>query len=129
MHEQDMSILRALVPVAWADGHFHDKEKQMLDALLDAFGANDDEKKHVRDYAASPKKLEDIDLATLSAGDRRLLLQHAVLLSFADGDQGKEEQEFLDKLVAHLRIPADEAKPLVDAASQRAKQHLKLLKA
>ncbi len=128
MHEQDMSILRALVPVAWADGEFHDKEKQMLDALLDAFGADDGEKKAVIDYAAKPKKLEDIDLATLSAGDRRLLLQHAVLLSFADGAQGKEEKDFLDKLITHLKVPAEEAQPLIDAASQRAKTHLNLLK-
>jgi uncharacterized membrane protein YebE (DUF533 family) len=128
MHEQDMSILRALVPVAWADGEFHDKEKQMLDALLEAFGANDEEKKAVHAYAEKPKKLEDIDLSSLSGGDRRLLLQHAVLLSFVDGTQGKEEVAFLDKLMAHLKIPADEAKPLIDAAAQRAKTHLKLLK-
>jgi uncharacterized membrane protein YebE (DUF533 family) len=128
MHEQDMSILRALVPVAWADGELHDKEKQMLDALLEAFGADDDEKKSVLSYAEKPKKLDDIDLSSLSGGDRRLLLQHAVLLSFVDGTQGKEEQEFLDKLVGHLKIPAEEAKPLVDAAAQRAKSHLKLLK-
>lgn len=127
MHEQDMSILRALVPMAWADGEFHDKEKQMLDALLDAFGATDDEKKAVRDYAAQPRKLEDIDLATLSAGDRRLLLQHAVILSYVDGKQGKDEAEFLDALVSHLKVPADEATPLMDAAAQRAKTHLKLL--
>ena len=128
MHEQDMSILKALVPVAWADGDFADKEKQMLEALLDAFGASDEEKNALRGYAEKPKKLEDIDLATLSAGDRRLLLQHAVVLTFADGKQVADEEAFLKKLAEYLRIPGDEAKPLIAAAEGRAKAHIEMLK-
>jgi uncharacterized membrane protein YebE (DUF533 family) len=128
MHDQDMAILRALVPVAWADGKFADNEKQMLDALLDAFGASDEEKQSLRAYAAEPKTLGDIDLSTLSAGDRRLLLQHAVVLSFADGKQVSEEQAFLKQLADHLRIPAEEAQQLIAAATARAKAHIELLK-
>lgn len=40
MHEQNKAILQALVPVAWADGKFADQEKEVLDALLEAFGAS-----------------------------------------------------------------------------------------
>jgi tellurite resistance protein len=127
MHDQDFAILKALVPVAWADGEFKEREKQTLDALLDAFGATDAEREAIRSFAASPKKLEDIDLAALSAGDRRQLLQHAVLLSFSDGDQSKEEQEFLAQLVTYLHVPKEEADTLMAGAAERAKKHLDLL--
>src|SRR5688572_1913744 len=56
MHEQEFAIVRALVPVAWADGDFADKEKEMLEALLDAYGANDGEKQQLRDYAKEKRR-------------------------------------------------------------------------
>jgi tellurite resistance protein len=127
MHEQDIAIVRALVPVAWADGEFADQERETLEALLDAYNATDDEKKSLRDYAKERRTLDDIQLQELSTDDRRTLLQHAVLLSFADGKQTPDEVEFLHKLAAKLRIPEAEAKTTMDAAAERAKKFLHLL--
>jgi tellurite resistance protein len=127
MHDQDFAIVRALVPVAWADGVFADKEKETLEALLDAFGADDVEKDKIRVFAETKKTLDDIDLQELSADDRRILLQHAVLLSFADGNQDDAERKFLDELVVRLKIPTDEAKAIMDASAARAKKFLNLL--
>lgn len=124
MHEEDLAIIKALVPVAWADGVFAEKEKETLEALLDAFHATEDERQEIRAYAAEKKSLDDINLQDLSADDRRILLQHAVLLSFVDGDQGDEERRFLDALVAKLKIPAEEAKELMVFAADRAKKLL-----
>jgi tellurite resistance protein len=124
MHEQDLAIVRALVPVAWADGVFEAREKEMLDALLDAYQASDKEKEMLREYAETKRTLDDIDVQELSADDRRVLFQHAVLLSFADGDQSADEVEFLGKLAAKLRIPEDESKTLMEVAAERAKKHL-----
>jgi tellurite resistance protein len=127
MHEQDIAIVRALVPVAWADGEFHEQERDTIDALLDAFNATDDEKSSVREYAKTRRTLEDIDLQELSADDRRVLLQHAVLLSYADGKQTPDEVEFLVQLAAKLKIPEGESKDLMSAAGERAKKFLHLL--
>jgi tellurite resistance protein len=127
MHEQDIAIVKALVPVAWADGVFADQERETLEALLDAYDATDDEKAQLREYAKERKTIDDINLQDLSADDRRVLLQHAVLLSFADGDQSSDELEFLDKLATKLKIPADEAKPMMAAAAERAKKFLPVL--
>ncbi len=98
MHEQDMAIVRALVPVAWADGAFADKERETIEALLDAYSATDEERKAIRDYAAQKRTLEDINLQDLSADDRRVLLQHAVLLCFVDNDFSEDERTFLTGL-------------------------------
>ena len=127
MDEQDLAIVKALVPVAWADGVFEEREREMVDAILDAYRATDEEKAAIRDYAKSPRKLDDIDLTELSADDRRVLLQHAVLLSFADGTQSADELETLQALTRKLRIPDDEAQALLTAGAERARRYLHLI--
>ncbi len=127
MHEQDYAIVRALVPVAWADGKFADREKETLDALLDAFGADEVERAQLNAFAAEKKSLDDINLQDLSADDRRVLLHHAVLLTFADGDQDETERTFLVELAKRLHIPDEEAKAIQDASAARAKKYLNLL--
>jgi len=124
MHDQDMAIIKALVPVAWADGVFAQREKEMIDALLDAYSATDKEKEMVHEYAEKKRSLEDIDLQELSADDRRVLLQHAILLSFADGEQSTDEVDFLKGLATRLRIPDTEASTLMTAGAERAKKYL-----
>src|SRR5580692_2499704 len=66
MHEQNMAILKSLVSVAWADGVFANEEKEMVEALIAAFEATDDEAKQIRDYAAVKRTLEDIPVTELS---------------------------------------------------------------
>jgi uncharacterized membrane protein YebE (DUF533 family) len=127
MHEQDMAIVRALIPVAWADGDFADKEKETIDALLDAYNASEAERKDIHAYAAQKRTIDDINLQDLSTDDRRVLLQHAVLLCYVDNDFSKEEQKFLEELSGRLKIPTEEAKALIFAAGERAKKLLTLL--
>jgi uncharacterized tellurite resistance protein B-like protein len=127
MHEQDIAIVKALVPVAWADGVFAAPEKEMLDALLDAYRASDKEKEMLHEYAEQKRTLDDIDLQELSADDRRVLFQHAVLLTFADGDQSKDEIALLVALATKLRIPEAEAQSLMQAGAARARKYLHLI--
>jgi len=127
MHEQDMAIVKALVPVAWADGVFAETEKQMLDALLDAYRATDEEKEIIREYAEKKRTIDDIQLQELSADDRRTLFQHAVLLTYADGDQSADEVTFLAGLAKRLRIADEERDTLMKAGGERAKKYLHLI--
>jgi uncharacterized tellurite resistance protein B-like protein len=127
MHEQDLAIVKALVSVAWADGVFAERERAMLDALLDAYGATPEDRSAIYAYAETRRTLDDIDPQDLSAEDRRILLQHAVLLTFADGEQSNEETDLLAALWAKLRIPEAEARTLLEAGAERAKKSLHLL--
>jgi uncharacterized tellurite resistance protein B-like protein len=127
MHEQNMAILKSLVSVAWADGVFADEEKEMVESLIAAFEASDAEAKQIRAYAAEKKTLDDLPLSDLSADDRRVLVQHAVLLTYVDGTQAESERTFIDDLCKRLRIPDDEAKALVASAEARSKKFLHLL--
>ena len=127
MHEEEYAIVKSLVPVAWADGVMADKEKEMLTALLEAYRASETQKAEILEYAKEKRTLEDINLQDLSAADRRVLLQQAVLLTFVDGEQAKEEDEFLTAMSKKLRIPDEEAKGVISEAAARAKKLLDLL--
>lgn len=127
MHEQDKAIIKSLISIAWADGHLALEESEVIEALLEAFGASEDEANELREYAKTPRTLDEIPLTDLSAGDRRTLFQHAVLLTFADGKQSASESEALDSLVTLLRLPEAEAAELRSLAEERAKRLSNLL--
>ena len=127
MHDQNMAILKSLVSVAWADGVFADEEKEMVEALIAAFEATDEEAKQIRAYAEQKRTLDDIPITELSSDDRRVLVQHAVLLSYIDGVQAESEKALLVELCKKLRIPDDEADALMQSAGDRAKRFLNLL--
>ena len=127
MHIQNLAILKGLVSVAWADGRMVGEEKEVLEALLQAFEASPSEAHELRMFAREPKELSDVPLHDLSADARRLLLQHAVLLSFVDGEQDQKEKQLIDELCEVLRIPNIESRGLVAAAEERAKSLLQLL--
>jgi tellurite resistance protein len=120
------AMVKSLVAVAWADGRLHRHEQQLIDALLSAFEVDTASASALRSYAGQPRSLEDIPLNELSADDRRMLLQHAVLLTYVDGEQSAEERELLHVLAQRLRVPDREAKPLLESAARRA-QRLKTL--
>ena len=124
MHDQDKAMLKSLVAVAWADGRFADEEREMLDALLNGFDANEAEATEMRKFVETPRLLSDIPLTDLSSDDRRLLLNHAVVLTYIDGEQSDAERAMIDTLVKQLGIWADEADEIITSASKRAQRLL-----
>ncbi len=122
-----MAILKSLCAVAWADGRVAEDEVEVIEALLQAFGANDSETQLIRDYVAEPKTLDDIPLTDMDGDDRRVLLQHAVFLTFIDGHQDDKEKALLETLAERLRISSEERTQLFDLAADRARRFLNLL--
>lgn len=124
MHEQDKAILQGLVSVAWSDGNFEAREKELLSALIESFGADEEETKELQAYAAEKRTLSDIPLTELSFGDRRTLMSYAVTLSWIDGDQAESEVAFLTELREHLKISEEEFVDINNVATQRAQDIL-----
>lgn len=120
-------MVKSLVAVAWADGRVDGEENEVIEALLAAFEIGGTDADAIREYAKTERKLDEIPLTDLSASDRRMLLQHAVILTFIDGEQSEAEQTLLKDLVARLHIPDDEAKELLASAEERAKKLLELI--
>jgi uncharacterized tellurite resistance protein B-like protein len=127
MHAQNLAVVKGLVSVAWADGRVSNEETELLEALLDAFQAMPSEVHELKKFASTPRSLADVPVGDLGYAARRQLLQHAVLISYVDGEQHEKEKQLLDKLVELLDIPAPEAKDLIRAADENAQSLLKLL--
>lgn len=124
MQAEDLAVVKGLVSVAWADGRVADEESQVIDGVLAAYAASPSEQREVRRYASSKRSLEDIELTELSSASRRVLLQHAVLLTFVDGEQHQKEKDLIEDLVTLLRIPPAEAERVIESATVRARSML-----
>lgn len=127
MHEQNLAIVKGLVSVAWADGKLAAEESELIDGLLQAFDATASEAHEIRRFAERPRTLDDVPLTDLSAEDRRLLLHYAVLITFVNREQSDSERDFLQRLVARLRLPVEEAGRIMQAAESQAMSMLHLL--
>jgi uncharacterized membrane protein YebE (DUF533 family) len=127
MHSQDMALLKALVVVAWSDGDYADVERECIDGLLAAYEASETEKAELKEFAKEQRSLDDIDLQELSAADRRVLLQHGVLVTYAQKSPSQKQIDFLSQLAEHVKVPADEAASVIAAAKERALKLLHLI--
>jgi len=124
MQNHQESMLKSLIAVAWADGRIDEEEGKLVEVLLDNFGAYGEEAEQMREYAKTPRTLDDIDLTYLGASDRIQLLNHAVLLSFIDGEQSETEREVLSGLVTKLGLEEEEASAILASAAERSKKLL-----
>ncbi len=122
MQEHQEAMVKSLVAVAWADGRLDETESEVIDALAEAFELSAEDTASIREFAKEKRSLDEIPLTELSASDRRMLLQHATLLTHVDGEKSSEEVELLNELVEKLKIPKDEAKVLMEATDLRAKR-------
>ena len=98
MQEHQEAMLKSLIAVAWADGRMDGEETEVIEALLSAFEVGGEDAEAIREFAKTPKGLDDVPLTDLSASDRRQLLQHAVIVTYVDGEQSADEREILGEL-------------------------------
>ena len=127
MQDYQEAMLKSLVAIAWADGRVEAEETEVIEALVSAFDVASEDAEKIRDFAKTPKSLDDIPITDLSAADRRVLLQHAVILTYIDGKQSDDEKSFLVELTKKLRVPEDEAGEILKAADERAQRLLAFL--
>jgi uncharacterized tellurite resistance protein B-like protein len=122
MTPMEKTIVKSLVAVAWADGSLAEPESGMIDSLLWAFGATEEDESEIREFAKKKRTIKgDIVARALDQSGRELLLSHAALLTHADGKQTPAEAKLLKSLALHLEFSDDEMKRVVDTAKTRAK--------
>jgi uncharacterized membrane protein YebE (DUF533 family) len=123
MTPSEKNIVRSLVAVAWADGTVKEAESGMIDSLLWAFGASEEDEADIKEFAKKKRTIkDDVPLAELDQKDRELLLAHAALLTHADGKQTKAEEKLLKDLADHLEIAGPALKSIVEHARERAEK-------
>ncbi len=114
------TMVKCLVAVAWMDGRMSDEEGQVLDALIDSFELDERDAAALREYASTPRTLDEVTSAGLSHEERRSLLQRAVILTYVDGRQTDDEIQVVRDLIGKLDLTEDEAGELIVAAEERA---------
>lgn len=123
MTPSEKNIVKSLVAVAWADGTVKEPEAGMIDSLLWAFGASEEDEAELKEFALKKRTIkDDVPLDQLDEKDRVLLLSHAALLTHADGKQTKSEEKLLKDLAEHLGVSAAALKPIVEHARERAQK-------
>jgi uncharacterized tellurite resistance protein B-like protein len=123
MTPSEKNIVRSLVAVAWADGTVKEPEVGMIDSLLWAFGASDEDEAELKEFAKKKRTIkDDVPLDDLAPSDRELLLAHAALLTHADGKQTKAEEKLLKDLSEHLGFSSAQARPIIEHAKERAEK-------
>jgi len=119
----EKTIVKSLVAVAWADGNLAEPESGMIDSLLWAFGASDEDEHEIREFAKKKRTIKgDIVAKALDQPGRELLLSHAALLTHADGKQTPAEAKLLKSLAEHLEFSDEDTKRIVETAKDRAKK-------
>lgn len=124
MQDFQKTMVKSLVAVAWADGRVESEESEVIEALLSAYEASEDEAKDLREYAKTRRTLDDLPLDSLAPSDRDALLQHAVIITFIDGKQDEKETAFLVDLATRLGFDASRRDALLEQATARAKRLL-----
>ena len=95
----------------------------MIDGLLWAYGASDNDEAEFREFAETKRSLKDCPLLDdLSVEDKELALANAVLFTHADGDQSASEKRALAELAKKLGYSMDAAKPIIASARNRAQK-------
>lgn len=122
MTPQDLRILKSLVAVAWADGRFAKSESNVLEGLLNAFGASDAESAELREWAKRSRSLDDVPVDELTKEDREVLLGNAAVMSGADGKRTKEEDKVLELLATKLGLTDSEVEKILESAKDGALQ-------
>ena len=123
MTPSEKNIVRSLVAVAWADGTVKEPEVGMIDSLLWAFGAGEQDEAEIKEFAKKKRTIkEDVRLAELAPDDRELLLAHAALLTHSDGKQTKAEEKILKYLAEHLGFSSAQSRPIIEHAKERAEK-------
>lgn len=127
MQDYQEAMVKSLVAIAWADGRVDAGESEVIEALISAFELAGEDAQSVREYAKQPRTLDDVPLTDLAAHDRRMLLQHAVILTYVDGEQSDAERRILDELTTKLHLEGEEAVALRATAEDRAKKLFSVL--
>ena len=127
MENTRKKLLKLLVALAWADGRVRAEEMEVIEAMLDTFRVDAEAAAEVREFARTPRTLDDVEVDGITVDDAGLVLYQAVLLTFIDGEQTDTEIRLLEQFMEKIGLTREEAAPIMERATARAKNLLAVL--
>lgn len=128
MDDTRKKLLKLLVALAWADGRVDAEEMEVVEAVLDAFRADDETAREIRVFAKEPRTLDDVNVEDVTKDEASLVLYQAVLLTFIDGEQSEKEIRLLHQFMEKIGLTPEEAAPILERATARAENLLSVLR-
>ena len=127
LDDRKKKLLKLLVALAWADGRVDSEEMEVVEAMLDTFGADSKGGAEIRQWAAERRSFDDVDVSGLTEEDAELVLFQGVLLTFIDGEQSEGEKRILDAFVEKIGLSQERAAAVLETATARARDLLQEL--
>lgn len=127
MDDTRKRLIKLLVALAWADGRVQAEEMEVIEAMLDTFRVDGEAAAEIREFAKTPRTLDDVDVQGITVDDAGLVLYQAVLLTFIDGEQSDKEVRLLEQFMEKIGLTREEAAPIMERATARAKNLLSVL--
>ena len=106
------AVLQQIIEVAWADGTYDEREKRLMDEIMDALGTVSIPDS---DGGSSHSALAEV---LGSADERAYVFQQAAKMSYADGVLTGGERLILDRLSEALGLEPREAAELEAGARE-----------
>ena len=109
VEEKRLSILRAILAMAWADGSFVERERKLMSELLKAFRPTLYEQKGLLKDPDPADTGRRLSLLLDDYDERLYCYQQALKMSYADGIVVDQEKKLLEQLKRSLDIHDDDA--------------------
>lgn len=104
MEQSEVTLLKGLVKIMWADGEIAEAEREMLGSILVQLGCNHQEIAEIATMMKEPPDLDEIVKCVPDEASRLDVLKVVSAMALADRKMAAGECQLLDKLAAKLGV-------------------------
>ena len=107
MTDQDFTLLKTLVALAWADGSLAEGELEWIEKVMDQLQVPADQRQEMLKGAPPLPSENELQQALPEGEDRETFLRFLLSVSFEDGETSVEELHLLKDLSHKLGVSGD----------------------
>lgn len=107
MTDQDFTLLKTLVALAWADGSLAEGELEWIEKVMDQLQVPADQRQEMLKGAPPLPSEGDLQEALPEGEDRETFLRFLLSVSLEDGETSLEELDLLKDLSSKLGVSGD----------------------
>lgn len=107
MTDQDFTLLKTLVALAWADGSLAEGELEWIEKVMDQLQVPADQRQEMLKAAPPLPSEGDLQDALPEGEDRETFLRFLLSVSLEDGETSLEELDLLKDLSHKLGVSGD----------------------
>ena len=106
--DEELSLLRADIAMAWADGRLSEQERRAIGRRLSKSSLDAEAKQIIRSEITKPHAPEEIVIALQSAEAKTLLLDYVLNVAAVDKEINEAETALIQKFAESLGVPIEE---------------------